>query len=123
MSQTKPFSNLQKCTNYSLSTAPAVKDKMKQVFHRPWGKAIGNYVVTVSKPTIVSTFNVVPKPDSSETYLIHDCSHFAGYAVNDYADVDRFKSETLGDAIKVLIPGYYTGKIVLRHAYCSIRIY
>ena len=94
---------------------------MEQAF--PGEKTFGNNAVTVSRPTIVSTFNAVPKPDSSGTCLIHDCSHSAAYAVNDYADVDKFKYETLDDAISLLSSGYIVGKIDLRHAYCSIDIY
>ena len=46
--------------------------------------AEGNYVITDVKPTIVSALGAIPKPDSSEVHLIHDCSRPVGQALNDY---------------------------------------
>ena len=46
--------------------------------------AEGRYVVTETKPTVVSALGAVPKSNGG-IRLIHDCSQPAGRAVNDYA--------------------------------------
>ena len=53
--------------------------------------AAGNYFVADVKPKIISALSAVPKPDSDEIRLIHDCSQPAGFALNDYADIESFK--------------------------------
>jgi len=35
--------------------------------------AEGNYIVTNNKPVIISALGAIPKPDSTEMRLIHDC--------------------------------------------------
>ena len=84
----------------------------------------GNYVVTKSKPIIVSAIGAVPKPDSDEFGLIHDCSMPKGKGVNSYAPhIDKLCFQSIDDAIKLIDKGYYLAKIDLRHAYRSVPIY
>ena len=85
--------------------------------------AEGNYVITDAKPTIISALGAIPKPDSSEVRLIHDCSRPTGQALNDYIISHSFKFQTLDDAIKLLRPNYFMAKIDLRHAYRSVPIH
>ena len=80
-------------------------------------------MVSEVKPTIVSAIRAVPKADWEEIRLIHDCSQPKGSAVNDYADIDSFRYETIDDAIKLPKPGYYMAKVDLWHAYCSVKIH
>ena len=75
--------------NYRSATNPAVRIKAEETLLEELG--IGNYVVTDHKPVIVSALGAVPKPDSEEVRLIHDCSQPAGKAFNDYADFESFK--------------------------------
>lgn len=85
--------------------------------------AEGNYVISDAKPIIISTLGAIPKPDSSEERLIHDCSRPMGRALNDYITTQSFKFQTLDDAIKLLRPNYFMAKIDLRHAYRSVPIH
>ena len=107
--------------NYCSATNPAVRSKVEKTLLEELG--IGNYVVTDHKPVIVSALGAVPKPDSEEVWLIHDCSQPAGKALNDYADLESCKYQTLDDAISLLTPGCYMAKIDLRHAYRSVHIH
>ena len=52
--------------------------------------AEGNYIITDVKPTIVSALGAIPKLESSEGRLIHNCSHPVGRALNNCITV-RFK--------------------------------
>ena len=66
---------------YKSATSAAHKPKVEQTI---LGEvADGNYVVTDIKPTIISTLEAIPKPDSSEVQLIHDCCRPPGQALND----------------------------------------
>ena len=80
-------------------------------------------MVTDHKPVIVSALGAVPKPDSEEVRLIHDCSQPAGKVLNDDADLESFKYQTLDDAISLLTPGCYMAKTDLTHAYRSVHIH
>ena len=72
--------------NYISATGSAVRDKVESTLLEEI--AICNYVISEVKPTIVSAIGAVPKADSEEIRLIHDCSQPKGTAVNDYADID-----------------------------------
>ena len=67
-------SNICSCEvdNYSSATDNKVKNIVeKQILHEI---AEGNYVISDKKPTIISAIGTVPKPNSNEIRLIHDCS-------------------------------------------------
>lgn len=91
--------------NYKLATNPTAKTSVECKISK------GNYVVSNSKPTIISALGTVPKPDFSEVRLIHDCSRPQGWAFNDCMDTHSFKFQTLDDAIKMLKPNYILAKI------------
>ena len=104
-------------SNYISATGSTVRDKVESTLVEEI--AIGNHVVSEVKPTIVSATGAVPKADSVEIRLIHDCSQPKGSAVNNYGDIDSFRY----DAIKLIKPGYYWAKVDLRHAYHSVNIH
>ena len=60
----------------------------------------GHYKIVDDKPLIVSAIGAIPKRDSSKVRLIHDCSRPPGFAVNDFADTNHFKYQSIKDAIK-----------------------
>ena len=107
--------------NYHSATDPAVRNKVEEAVLEEL--AAGNYFVTDVKPKIISALSAVPKPDSNEIRLIHDCSQPAGFALNDYIDIESFKYQSLQDALAFFRPGYYMAKIDLRHAYQSVHIH
>jgi len=94
--------------NYKSATSADVKAAVEQTILSKISK--GNYVITESKPTIVSALGAIPKPNSSEVRLIHDCSRPHGQALNDYISTHSFKFQTLDDAIALLKPNYFWQK-------------
>ena len=86
--------------NYKSATNPTIKPLVEQTILDEIQQ--GNYVITAKKPTVVSALGAIPKPNSSEVRLIHDCSRPHGQAVNDFISTRSFKFQTLDDAIKLL---------------------
>jgi len=107
--------------NYKSATNPVNSSKVEQTIRDEIAQ--GNYVISAVKPRIISALGAIPKPNSSEIRIIHDCSRPHGQAVNDYISTESFKFQTLDDAIKLLKPNYYMAKIDLRHAYRSVPIH
>ena len=107
--------------NYKSATSADVKAAVEQTILSEISE--GNYVVTESKPTIVSALGAIPKPNSSELRLIHDCSCPHGQALNEYLSTHSFKFQTLDDAIALIKPNYFMAKIDLCHAYRSVPIH
>ena len=107
--------------NYKSATNASTRATVEQTIANEIAE--GNYVITPIKPAIISALGAIPKPDSHEVRLIHDCSRPAGLALNDYIDTCPFKFQTLDDAIHLLKPNYFMAKIDLRHAYRSVPIH
>ncbi len=55
--------------------------------------------------------------------LIHDASHPAGNASNDYAEKTPFQYESLHEATDMLQTGLYMCKVDLDSAYRSVKIH
>ena len=102
--------------NYRSSTKPEARAKVE---HTIWEELKeGNYLITHCKPTIVSAIGAVPKANSDELRLIHDCSMPEGLGVNSYVpSLDKLHFQTIDDAIKLVDHNYYLAKIDLRHAF------
>ena len=77
--------------NYKSATNPVNRPMVEQTIRQEI--ALGNYVVSPTKPRIVSALGAIPKPSSPEIRLIHDCSSPHGQAVNDYITTNSFKSQ------------------------------
>lgn len=107
--------------NYKSATNAVSRDAVEQTILDEI--ADGNYVITKSKPIIISALGAIPKPDSTEVRLIHDCSRPIGRGLNDYIETQSFQFQTLDDAIKLLGPNFFMAKIDLRHAYRSVPIH
>ena len=108
--------------NYRSSTKPEAKAKVEHTIREELHA--GNYLITHSKPTIVSAIGAVPKANSDELRLIHDCSMPEGRGVNSYVpSLDKLHFQTIDDAIKLVDHNYYLAKIDLRHAYRSVPIH
>jgi len=58
--------------NYSSATGPLSKEKVEETLLEEM--EAGNYLISIDKPSIVSALGAVPKPDSDDICLIHDCS-------------------------------------------------
>ena len=84
----------------------------------------GRYVVTTVKPNIISAIGAIPKNSSNTQFrLIHDASRQFGDALNDYADHNKFKYQSLQDAIDLINPGSFLGKVYLKNAFRSVGIH
>ena len=106
--------------NYKSATNPAIRPLVEKTIRDEIQQ--GNYVISATKPTVVSALGAIPKPNSTEVRLIHDCSRPHGHAVNDFISTRSFKFQTLDDAIKLLKPNYFMAKIDLKHAYRSFTL-
>ena len=107
--------------NYASTTNPLAREKVEATLLEEL--QAGNYVVTSSKPRIVSALGAVPKPDSEDLRLIHDCSMPPGKGVNSYIDIEKQTFQTIDSAVKMIEPGCYMAKIDLRHAYRSVPVH
>ena len=107
--------------NYKSSTDPSVSNKVEKAILNEL--ELGHYVIVNEKPPVVSALGAVPKPDSEDVCLIHDCSMPKGEGFNSYSKVNSFKFQTLDDAIKLLKPGYFMSKIDLKSTYRSVPIH
>ena len=84
----------------------------------------GHYKLCINSPsTIISALGAIPKPESTQVRLIHDCSQPAGSSLNDFASVDKMSFETIDIAVKLISPNCYLGKVDLQSAYRSVAIH
>ena len=83
---------------------------------------MGHYVVTTSKPMIISPLGLVPKSDGGHR-LIHDCSLPLGSSVNDNTVLcDKQTYESIDSAVALLKPGYHMAKVDIKAAYRAVAI-
>ena len=108
--------------NYRSSTQPEAQAKVE---HTIWDELhVGKYLLTHSKPTIVSAIGAVPKANNDELQHIHDWSMPEGRGVYSYVpSLDKHHFQTIDDAIKLVDDKYYLAKIDLCHAYRSVPIH
>lgn len=85
--------------NYKSATNASIQSAVEQTIASEIAE--GNYAVTPTKPAIISAVEAIPKPDSTEVRLIHDCSRPHGQALNDHISTCSFKFQTLDDAVKL----------------------
>ena len=83
----------------------------------------GHYFLTDVKPTIVSAIGAIPKKDSPDVRLIHDCSRPVGIGLNSHATLQKERFQTLDEAVNLIKPGYFMAKVDLKNAYRSVRIH
>ena len=107
--------------NYKSATDNPYREKVEgQIKHEI---SAGNYVITSSKPTIISALGAIPKGDSDDIRLIHDCSRPVGAGVNAYATCDHYEYESVQRATKLIKPGAFLAKIDLKSAYRHVPIH
>ena len=107
--------------NYSSSTNPHIRDKVEGTLLEEIDA--GNYILSDCKPLIVSALGAVPKPDSDEPRLIHDCSMPLGKGVNSYIEIEKQSFQTLDDAARLIGKDYFLAKVDLRRAYRSVPVH
>ncbi|KXJ08119.1 hypothetical protein AC249_AIPGENE24810 [Exaiptasia diaphana] len=106
--------------NYKSATDNAIRDKVERQITSEIAQ--GNYVISQTKPTIISALGAIPKKDSNDVRLIHDCSRPEGASVNSYATCEHYAYETVERACKLIKPGAFMAKVDLKSAYRHIPI-
>ena len=81
----------------------------------------GRYRVVNKKTKLISALAAIPKQDG-KIRLIHDASQPTGGALNDYAEKGQCVYESVKDAIKIIKPNSFMGKIDLSNAYRTVKI-
>ena len=107
--------------NYRSATNPETRATVeKQIIEE---LEHGNYIITDKKPCIVSAIGAIPKPNTTDIRIIHDCSHPVGSSVNDFASCDPMKYQNLDEAVKMSSHRCYYAKLDLKSAYRSVNIH
>ena len=108
------------CENYRSATtefkAQTERQILTEITH-------GHYVFTDHKPKVVSALGAIPKSNSSDVRIIHDCSRPFGKSVNDFASLEKIKFQTLDEAARLVKPGAFMAKVDLKNAYRSVKIH
>lgn len=71
----------------------------------------------------MSALGAIPKKNSSKIRLNHDCSRPSGYALNDFTTTNKFKYQTIQDAVDLVTPNCYFAKVDLFNAFLSVKIH
>ena len=83
----------------------------------------GHYIKAVEHPKIISALGAIPKGNSSQIRLIHDCRRPCGIDVNEFADQNPFKYQTLQHAVDAITPGCFMAKVDLSQGYRVVKIH
>ena len=109
------------CENYLSATDPSVKSVVEKQIRLEFEN--GNYEIVNKRPVIVSALGAIPKQNSDEVRLIHDCSRPIGTSLNNLASKYSVKYQTVEEAVNLSSPGCYYVKIDLKSAYRSVNIH
>ena len=109
------------CENYksvtSIQNRPRVEEQLSKEI------ALGRYQICVDKPKIISALGAVPKPNSSELRLIHDCSRPKDKGLNSYAIPDKFSFSSVDSAVQMITPNAWMAKLDLKSAYRHVPLH
>jgi hypothetical protein len=84
----------------------------------------GRYIITESKPTIVSALGAIKKEGSGEIRLIHDASRPIGRGLNEYATIlEKQSFQTVAEAEKMMTKDCFMAKVDLKSAYRYVRLH
>jgi len=82
-----------------------------------------NFVITTDKPTIDSAPGAIPKQDSNDILLIHDCSQPDSTSLNSYADCKHYSYETADKITANIEQGAFMATIDLKSVYLYIPLH
>ena len=109
------------CNNYVSATDVSVREAVEtQILNEI---ANNNYVICNKRPTIVSALGAIPKANSNDIRLIHDCSRPVGTGLNDFATKCSVKYQTIDEAVTLSTPNCFYAKVDLKSAYRSVNIH
>ena len=108
--------------NYKSATNPAVRPFVDKQLR----EEIDNdyYKVVSYKPQIISAIGAIPKNQEKTKFrIITDASMPSGRSMNDFAEIDPFKYQSVQDALRIIKPGDYLAKVDLSNAFRSVGIH
>ena len=108
--------------NYRSATDSTVRPQVERELLTEIEQGI-NCVITTDKPTIVSTLGAIPKRDSNDIRLIHDCSRPDSTSLNSYADCEHYSYETVDKVTANIKHGAFMAKIGLKSAYRHVPLH
>jgi hypothetical protein len=82
----------------------------------------GRYKIVDYQPKIISALGAIPK-NSGKVRLIHDCSRPRNHAVNDFAETDKFRYQSIQDAVDLISENDFLVKLDLSQAYRVVKIH
>ena len=107
--------------NHRSSTNADIKCAIDKIIQQEI--ASGNYIVSSTKPQIISPIGAVPKSDGGYR-LIHDCSLPVEGGVNSFApEFDKYSYESVDTAASMVKPGDFMAKVDIKSAYRHIPIH
>ena len=106
--------------NYSSTTTPETVELVHEQINTEVEN--GRYIITASKPAIVSALGAIPK-NKTKIRLIHDCSRPEGKSLNSFASLEPVKFQSVAEAASMVKEGYFMAKIDLEAAYSSVLIH
>ena len=102
------------CDNYNSALDPSIHDAVELQIKTEISE--GRYVITNTKPVIVSALGAVKKSGGG-IRLIHGASRPLGHALNDYAQMEyKLSFQSLIDAEKLIKPNVFMIKVDLKSA-------
>ena len=81
----------------------------------------GRYKIVNKKPHIVSALGAIPKKNTPDVRLIHDASRTSGFTLNDFAENNPLKYQSIQDAVDLVTPGCYFAKLDLSNAFRCVK--
>ena len=109
------------CNNYKSATCatnrPLVEKQLKSELRA------GHYKICRQKPQIISAIGAIPKPDSSDIRIIHDCSRPINTGINAYANPEKFSFETIDSALSLAPYHAWMAKIDIKSAYRHVALH
>ena len=83
----------------------------------------GNYIIAAEKPPIVSALGAIPKQDSNDIRLIHDCSRPDSPSLNSYVDSKHYSYETVDKITANIKQGAFMAKVDLKSVYHHVPLH
>ena len=119
---TQPAENIPpaECANYPSATGPENRAKVESQIREEIAQ--GRYIVTKDKPLVISALGAIPKQDSQDIRLIHDCSRPTGKGVNSYANPEKFHFESIDNAVRHISRGSWMAKVDIKAAYRHVGL-
>ena len=112
---------IQERNNYKSATCPENRNQVEKQLLSEIAK--GHYVITDNKPSIISALGAIPKKDTDELRIIHDCSQPIDNGVNSLFTVQKHSFESVDSAIRHLKPHGWLAKVDLKSAYRHVGIH